>query len=781
MNAMADERLVVMLEARIRDFEKNMAKAEGRGTRTYQRLRRDSATATSRMEADMVRSTGRMNQALASVSSQIGTFGSALAGGLAAGVGAAALGSLTDQIRATVRGIAEVGDEAKRAGMSVQSFQEWRYVADQNRIGIDSMVDGFKELNLRADEFIVTGGGAGADAFKRLGFTADELKTKLQDPSALMLEIIGRLQGLDAAARIRITDEIFGGSAGERFVELIDQGEEGLRQTIDRAHEVGRVMDEEMIAKAAELDRKWQDLIGRVQMFGKQLAVALADFPLDVIEVRLDEIFSEAEGRSILGDAVFDEFEKAGALTEEQALSLGELRGAYLELEDAAYLAATQLASAASQADMLGMDELSTVLAEGSEEMRALADQFAEGEITGEEFRAKMDEVRKDTQAAFSAMEAADQVNFGTAISEIDSLGAVIDTVAARAAGLLGALRQLAGVDASALSSGRGDGSSEVDQRLVDDNGFGTPLAPGVSPRPRSVPIDIDFGVPEPARGGNAGAGGGGRDEDSLEKAMEQTRARIDLLHLESAAFLAAAASGTQYGDMAEFAQKKAELLFAAQKEGKQITPELVREIDELAAAYATAGMEAEEAAGRMRKVTENSERGAMAVADIFVAALDGADAAKQAVSQLLLEIAKIQMRKAFMGLAEGAGGGFFGWLGGLLSMDGGGYTGNGARSGGMDGKGGFLAMLHPQETVIDHTRGAAGAAAGRTASGGGMQNQKIEVLVSVQEAPSFASRVEAVSKSVSREISVAVLKEYDQSALPDRVEQLRRDPRVRG
>jgi hypothetical protein len=33
----------------------------------------------------------------------------------------------------------------------------------------------------------------------------------------------------------------------------------------------------------------------------------------------------------------------------------------------------------------------------------------------------------------------------------------------------------------------------------------------------------------------------------------------------------------------------------------------------------------------------------------------------------------------------------------------GGGYTGNGPRSGGLDGRGGFMAMLHPQEEVIDH------------------------------------------------------------------------------
>jgi tape measure domain-containing protein len=41
----------------------------------------------------------------------------------------------------------------------------------------------------------------------------------------------------------------------------------------------------------------------------------------------------------------------------------------------------------------------------------------------------------------------------------------------------------------------------------------------------------------------------------------------------------------------------------------------------------------------------------------------------------------------------------------GVVRYAGGGYTGDGPRSGGLDGQGGFIAMLHPRETVIDHTR----------------------------------------------------------------------------
>ena len=58
------------------------------------------------------------------------------------------------------------------------------------------------------------------------------------------------------------------------------------------------------------------------------------------------------------------------------------------------------------------------------------------------------------------------------------------------------------------------------------------------------------------------------------------------------------------------------------------------------------------------------------------------------------------------------------GWMGGLGAMpvaapipsfSGGGFTGHGARTGGLDGRGGFLAMLHPNESVTDHTRGGGG------------------------------------------------------------------------
>ena len=63
----------------------------------------------------------------------------------------------------------------------------------------------------------------------------------------------------------------------------------------------------------------------------------------------------------------------------------------------------------------------------------------------------------------------------------------------------------------------------------------------------------------------------------------------------------------------------------------------------------------------------------------------------------IIADLARIQIRK---GLTK------FATMIGIEGFEGGGFTGHGARTGGIDGRGGFPAILHPNETVIDHTKG---------------------------------------------------------------------------
>lgn len=100
------------------------------------------------------------------------------------------------------------------------------------------------------------------------------------------------------------------------------------------------------------------------------------------------------------------------------------------------------------------------------------------------------------------------------------------------------------------------------------------------------------------------------------------------------------------------------------------------------------------------------------------------------------------------------------------FSFAGGGFTGNGARSGGLDGKGGFGAILHPNETVIDHSM---------TRAAGGGQSE-IAVTIYVSESESFASTVDAKAQGAA----VRVVRDYDRNQLPSSVQRVTNNGRVR-
>ncbi|MDR6101024.1 hypothetical protein QE369_001202 [Agrobacterium larrymoorei] len=255
MNEGDEEKLVILLEARLTDLERNMAKASGTTARRFREMSLHSKTATKQMEQDAIRSTTRINQAFATVSTKIGEYGRAFASNMFAGATLSVAGFAT-AAKAAVESTAELSRQARMAGVDVEAFQELKFVAEQNKIGIDALADGLKEMNLRADEFIATGAGGGAEAFQRLGYSSEELATKIKKPSDLFVEIIGRMQQFERAAQIRIGDELFGGSAGERFVELVEQGAEGLQENIKLAREMGIVMDAGMVKQAEETDKK---------------------------------------------------------------------------------------------------------------------------------------------------------------------------------------------------------------------------------------------------------------------------------------------------------------------------------------------------------------------------------------------------------------------------------------------------------------------------------------------------------------------------------------------
>ena len=326
---MTDQILAVAIEARINKLEKEMKKASGIVGKNFDGMEKRSK-----------RAAGDIEKHFAGIGDRIGGMGKNIAAGFIGGLVAGGITGIAAKFADVAKSVAEIGDEAKRAGLGIEDFQELKYVAEQNRIGVDGLVDGIKELNLRADEFIVTGGGSAADAFKRLGYDAETLKEKLKNPSALFTEIIGKLGSLDRAAQIRIADEIFGGTGGERFVQLIEQGEDALNRTRQAAHDLGYVLDAETIAKADELDRKFNQIANTIDTNLKRAIVGvtadLVDF-VNSLPKSETELLGDMQARIAETQATIEQLTvHAGAAFPEIEDDLRELVIAFLDNKEGA-------------------------------------------------------------------------------------------------------------------------------------------------------------------------------------------------------------------------------------------------------------------------------------------------------------------------------------------------------------------------------------------------------------------------------------------------------------
>ncbi len=209
----------------------------------------------------------------ASLKSSLGGIAKNFAIGLASGVGG--ITGIVATLRQVAGSVAEIGNEAARAGVTTKVFQEWAHVAERARIPVDALADAFKELAIRGDEFATTGKGSAAEAFARLGLSPAEVKERLQDPADLMLLILDRTRQLgDAAAATRVLDEVLGGQGAEKFAALLGQSNESIRDTIDQAHRLGLVLDDDLIKRAAEIDRQFNLVATTV---GSTLRKAIVD------------------------------------------------------------------------------------------------------------------------------------------------------------------------------------------------------------------------------------------------------------------------------------------------------------------------------------------------------------------------------------------------------------------------------------------------------------------------------------------------------------------------
>lgn len=665
--------MVIDLEAKIDRLERGLAKAQ-----------RANSTAATNMERRARQSADSIGKSYGGAADRIAASFSKIAAGAGraapaiAAVGAAAAAAV-GTLAKVAAGIAETGDAARRAGVGFEDFQRLKFLAEQNRIGVDALTDGLKELQLRADEFILTGSGSGAEAFQRLGLNAAELKRRLADPTDLFLEITKRLEGLDRAAQIRIADEVFGGTGGEQFVQLLAQGEDSLRGTMQRASDLGLVLDQSVLTRAEEIDRKFNEITGRLSNMGKVIAIEIADGIVDALDgERVGAAITSLEQRlRLLGDFDFN------APTEDTAIELESLAVDY----DAAAVAARELAktidATAFELGAAGYVDAALELEQMARGLESSAAAFRAGQTDAETFKTELEATTTEAGNVVTALGEIDGVDLSGIVSKIGDVIGALAQAAAQAATTRAAIAD-ATADPAPLPIGPQNGRKPK-VTIVSD------LAPTSSPRPQLPSVDHNFGVPDPVKStGGGGGGGDSKKASDYDREVEKLREVTVELELESLALAAVVAGHRDLEGAIDGAEQKAKLLAAALRSGREDSPALRAEIDSQVAAWGAAAGAADKARDRLEAVDEARQRLSDIGEGAFTGLVTGALTFKDALGQVLGQLAQMAASRLWQSFMSGtltattpgggAATGLLGLFGKVLGFADGGWTGHGGR-----------------------------------------------------------------------------------------------------
>lgn len=216
--------------------------------------------------------------------------------------------------------------------------------------------------------------------------------------------------------------------------------------------------------------------------------------------------------------------------------------------------------------------------------------------------------------------------------------------------------------------------------------------------------------------GGRVSGGSAGREEEPFfatsDEELQRLERQMEMIGKTSAEI---ATLSARYELLEEAKRRGLDLDAQASSSGETLRQQIdaqAQSIGELTARYE----QAQEAA-------DFFEEQQQAVKDAILDAIIEGESFVGTLQNIAKAFARAALEASLFGSGPLSGlfGGGEGLLGGLMSkvpgaskvsvpsFDGGGGTGNASRSGGLDGRGGFLAMLHPKETVIDHTRGQQG------------------------------------------------------------------------
>lgn len=174
----------------------------------------------------------------------------------AAGLAAAAVAGLTAALFKMGTAAAESADKIDKgrqaAGLSVEAYQELRYVFDQNGVAADKFDKSLQTLNRRLG-LAAQGEKTYVDAFERLGIALRDNEGAVRDTEAVFTDAIAALERLPSSAeKAAAASELFGDRIGAELLPALNQGVEGFDRLRTAAREMGLIVSGDAVMNLVE-------------------------------------------------------------------------------------------------------------------------------------------------------------------------------------------------------------------------------------------------------------------------------------------------------------------------------------------------------------------------------------------------------------------------------------------------------------------------------------------------------------------------------------------------
>ena len=196
-----------------------------------------------------------------------------------------ALGTLTVKSTETADAL---GDTAQKLGISVESLQEWNYVAKLLAVDGEQLQKAFVKTNAVLGDLASGNTSAATAALEKLGLTYDDLRGKnVEQAFEAIRNALSRLE--DETLRVGIANDIFGSRIGTDLQQLLGASSKEVEGFREECRELGLITQEQVDASAAfndEMDRVKTQL----QTLGVELAQVLLPIMTDFLTALKDSV-----------------------------------------------------------------------------------------------------------------------------------------------------------------------------------------------------------------------------------------------------------------------------------------------------------------------------------------------------------------------------------------------------------------------------------------------------------------------------------------------------------